>query len=65
MLYHVVTNNTKKNKNLHNAAIEYYPKFDDNFSFSNGSREPLTVITVILRGGKKQRAKLISVLTCM
>ena len=46
--------NTKKNNNQHNNAIEYEPKFDNAFSLSSGNKEPLPVVTVILRGGKKK-----------
>ena len=64
-LYHIVTNNTKKNKNQHNDAIEYEPNFDNTFSLSRGTKYPLPVVTVSLRGGNKQTVRIITSLTCL
>ena len=62
-LYHVVNNNINK-KIQCNDAIDYEPKFDNKFILSSGiNRDPLTVVTVTLRGGKKNRANIISGLT--
>ena len=58
-------NNIKKNKNQHNDSIEYEPKFDNKFSLSSGTKNPIPVVTVSLRGGKKQMATIISGLTCL
>ena len=49
-LYHVVTDNIKKNKNHHNDAIENEPNFDNKFIFSSSTKDPLPVVTVSLRG---------------
>ena len=54
-----------KNKNQHNYAIEYEPKFYSTFSLSSGTKVPLPVLTVSLRGGKKQKAISFSVRTCL
>ena len=52
-LFHVVTNNVK-NKNQCNDAIEYDPSFDSKFSLSSEPpMDPLPLVTVGLRGGKK------------
>ena len=59
-----VTNNIK-NKDHHNDAIEYEPKFDSQFILSKGTKDPLLVVTVSLRGGKKQRENIIYGLTCL
>ena len=53
-----MTDKIKKNKNQHNDAIEYEPKFDNKFSLSSGTKDPLLLITVSLRGYKKQKAKI-------
>ena len=56
-LYYVVTNNTKKNKNQHHYAIEYKPNFDDKISLSRGTKDPLQVVTFILRRGRNKMQK--------
>ena len=38
-----MTNNINKNKNQHNDTIEYELKFDNKFSLSNGTKDPLPV----------------------
>ena len=54
-MYCVVTDNIGKDKNKHNYAIEYEPNLDDKFNLSSGTKDPLTVETVRLRGGKKYK----------
>ena len=53
------------NNNQCDDAMEYDPKFDYTFSLSSGTKEPLKLVTVILRGGKKHRETIISGLTCL
>ena len=50
-----MTDNINKNKNKHNDAIEHDLKFYNKFSLSRGTKEPLPVVIVSLRIGKKQR----------
>ena len=64
-LDHVVTDNIKKNKNQHNDAIEYEPRFDNKFSLYNRTKDPLPVVTVRIRGVKKQRERIIAGLPCL
>ena len=52
-LDHVVKNKNI-NKDQCNDAIEYEPRFDSKFSLSSGAKNPLKVVTVSLRGGKKK-----------
>ena len=63
-LDHVVTNNINI-KYQCNDAIGYDLKFDNKFSLSSGTKDPLPVVTVSLRGGKKHRATIIYDLTCL
>ena len=63
-LDNVVKNNIN-NKGQFNYAIEYEPKFDIKFSWSSGTKDPLTVVTVSLWGGKKHRATIITSLPCL
>ena len=63
-LYHILTNDMN-DKDQFNGAIEYEPKFDDKIILSSGTKEPLSVVTFILRGGKKHRATIITSLTCL
>ena len=51
-LDHIVTNKIQ-NKDQRNDAIEYDPKFERQFILSSGTKDPLPVVTVIKRGGKK------------
>ena len=51
--------------NHNNADIEYDPKFDNKFSLSSRTKDSLPVVTVSLRGGKKQMATMITGLTCL
>ena len=60
-----MTNNINKNKNKHNDAIEHGPNFDNTFSLSNETNDPLPVVTVSIRVGKKQREEIIPGLTCL
>ena len=59
-LDHVVTNNRNKNNNKRNDAIGNELNFDNNLSVSSRTKDPLPVVTVRLRGGKKQRAMMVS-----
>ena len=52
-LDHIVTYNINKNKNQHNDAIGNKIKFDSTVCLSSGTKDPLPVVTVILRGVKK------------
>ena len=60
---HVVTDNIKKDKDQHNYAIENELKFDSSFNLYIRSKDPLTVVTISLRGGKKHRAMTVSGIT--
>ena len=62
-MYDAVTDNIKTNKDHYNDANKTDPDFDNSFNFSNGTKEPLPVVTVSLRGGKKQRAKTVAGIT--
>ena len=64
-LHQVVIDNIKKNKNQHNDPIEYEPKFDNIFILFTGTKDPLTVVTVSLRGGNTQRETILAGLTCL
>ena len=56
--------NSIKNKDQYNDDKDYEPKFDNKFSLSSGSnRDILPVVTVALRGGKKNRSNVISGVT--
>ena len=51
-----VVNNNLNNKNRFHDAIAYEPKFDSRYSLSeNPYMDPQTVLTVSLRGDKKNR----------
>ena len=65
ILYHIVNNNIKTNKNQRNDAIENEPKFDHTFILSGCTKDPVPVVTVILQVGKKQRAMTVSRITCL
>ena len=58
-----MTDNIKKNKDQHNDAIENEPKFDSNLNLSSGTKYPLPVVTVSLRGGKKHISMIVAGLT--
>ena len=59
-----MTDNIKTNKNQCNDAIEIDPKFDNTLSLSGGTKDPLPVVTVSLRGGNKKIATTDAGLTC-
>ena len=66
ILDHIVTENLKNNKDQSNEAINIEPEFDtSNFNSSSGTRDPLPVVTVSLRGGNKHRATTLAGLTCL
>ena len=58
-------NNGINNKDQCNDAIEYEPKFDNKFSLSSGTKDPLKVVTVSLLGGKKHWIAIIFCLPCL
>ena len=62
-LKHIVNNNIKKDKDQHNEAIENEPKFDSSFNLSSGTKDPLPVVTVSLRGDKKHIATTVASIT--
>ena len=63
-LDNIVTNNIKDYNYQYNDAIDNEPTFDNsNFSLYSGTRYPLPVVTISLRGGKKQRATIDAGLT--
>ena len=65
-LDHLVTKNFKNNKYRSNDSINSEPAFDiSNFNLSIGTSNPLTLITVSLRGAKKHRVTTVSGLTCL
>ena len=65
-LDHVATSNLKKNKDQSNEAINNEPTFDTNsFNLSGGTSDPLPLVTVSPKGGKKHRATTISGRTCL
>ena len=58
-------NNIRENKYQRNDAIGYEPEFDTIFSLLSGTKDPLPVVIVRLRRGKKQIATTISVITLL
>ena len=63
---HVVTDNINKNKDQLNDAIYNESMFHTNgFNLSSGTREPLPVVTVTLRKGKKNIETTVSGQTCL
>ena len=66
ILDHVVNNNINTNKDQPNEAIYNETTFDNiSFNPSRGTRDPLPVVTVTLRGGKKYIATDVAGLTCL
>ena len=64
ILDHVVTSNINISKYQLNDSIENEPKFDTNsFNSSSETRDPLPVVIVTLRGGKKHRETDVSGIT--
>ena len=60
-----MTNNIKDYNDQYNDAIDNEPTLDDDgFNLSIGTRDPLTVVTVSIRGGKKHRETVVAGLTC-
>ena len=57
--------NIKKNENQHNEVIGNDPRFDNTFSLSSGTKDTLPLVTVSLRGDKKQSETMVSDLTCL
>ena len=65
-LDHVVRDNLNNYKDQSNEAINSDPTFDNSsFNLSSGTSDPLPVVTVSLRGGKKNRATIVSGPTCL
>ena len=61
-----MTNNIRDYNDQYNDAIDNEPTLDNSsFNLSRGTRYPLPVVTVSLRGGKKHRATLAAVITCL
>ena len=59
-------NNLNNYNNQNNESIDNEPTVDNcSFSLSRGTSDPLLVITVSLRVGKKHRATIVSGLTCL
>ena len=57
--------NEIKTRYQSNETIEYEQKFDNKFSLSSGTKEPLTVVTIRLQEVKKHRSTIISGLPCL
>ena len=65
-LYHLVTYNLNNYNDQSNEAIDNEPTFgNSSFNLSSGASDPLPVVTVSLRGGKKHGATVVSGLTCL
>ena len=61
-----MTNNIKDYNNQYNDAINNDATLDNSsFSLSSGTRDPLSVVNVSLRGGKKHKATVVTDLTCL
>ena len=66
MLDHLVTEKLKNYKDHINEAINSEPKFDtSSFNLSSGTSDPLPVVTVSLRVGRKHIATTVAGLTCL
>ena len=62
--YHVVTNNIEINKyQLNDAIYNELTFYTSNVASSTGTRYPLSVVTVTLRGGKKHKSITVSGIT--
>ena len=60
-----VSENLNNYNNQNNEAINCEATFyNSSFNLSRGTRDPLPVVTVSLRGGKKHRATIVAGLTC-
>ena len=65
-LYHVVTDNLNNYNNQVNESINSDPTFDNSsFNLSSVTSDPLPVVTVSLRGGKKHRENIVPGLMCL
>ena len=65
-LDHAVKNNIKDYNDQYDHAIDNEPTLDNSsFNLSIFTRDPLPVVTVSLRGGKKHRANLAASITCL
>ena len=62
---HIVINNTKKDKDPRNEAIEDELKFDIIFGLYSGTNDPLPVVKIRLRGDEKQRATTVAGIKCL
>ena len=60
-----MTDSIRKNKNQHNDAIENNLKFDNIFILSRGTKDPLLLVTVCLRVGKKHIATVVASIICL
>ena len=61
---HVVTNNTKNSNDQYNDAIDNeLTLYNNSLNLFSGARDPLPVVTITLRGGKKHRANIVAGLT--
>ena len=61
-----MTYNLKNDKDWNDESINSEPTFDtSSFNLSRGTSNPLPVITVSLRGGKKHRSTTVAGLTCL
>ena len=65
-MHHIANKNIKTNKHQSNDAIDNNPAFDTTrFNLSSGTKDPLPVVIVSLRVGKKQIATTVDGLTCL
>ena len=63
---HVVTDTLNNYNDQNNESIDNDPTFENSgFNLSSGTSEPLPVVTVSLRGGKKHRATVVAGLTLL
>ena len=60
-----MTDSIKKNENQCNDAIENETKFDNTFILYIRTKDPLLVVTVSLRVGKKKISMMVDGLTCL
>ena len=58
-----MNSNTKTNKDQRDDVIGNDPKFDSSFNLSSGTKDPLPVVTVSLRGDKKNIATTVASIT--
>ena len=61
-----MTNKLNNYNYKNNEAIDNEPTLDNSsFSLYSGTSDPLPVVTVSLRGGKKHRATIVAGITCL